>query len=312
CGISAIEDAKKVCQKLNIKHYVLNFNKVLEEKVIKNFCSEYLKGKTPNPCVQCNRYLKFGKLLEKAKSLGAKYLATGHYAKIGFDKASKKFQLKKAKDRHKDQTYFLFYLNQNRLKNILMPLGDLTKLEVRQIAKEQNLPVADKPGSQEICFLPTDSYQEFLKNRYPEKIKPGKIVDKNNNVLGLHKGVSYYTIGQRQGLGIAWSEPLYITSIDAKNNIICVGNKKELFSKGLIAKQLNFISNINLDKKFLEAKVKIRYNHKEVSARIIGLGNKNCKVNFSEPVPAVTQGQAVVFYKEDIVLGGGIIERAIK
>lgn len=303
CGPQGIEDARRVAHKLGIRHYVLNMQKPLLEFVIRDFCSEYAKGRTPNPCVRCNQYVKFGALLKKALSLEAKFLATGHYARVTKTKAG--YQLKKAKDPLKDQSYFLYRLNQKQLSHTLFPLGNYSKKEVRALAREFNLPVADKPASQEICFLPRD-YREFLKKEIAEKIKPGLVADKTGRVLGAHKGIAFYTVGQRQGLGIAARSPLYITGINPENNLITVGGKEDAYKGEFLVKEPHFI--LRPIKKKIAVKVKIRYNHKEAPAEIIPV-NRQIKVEFAKPQFAVTPGQAAVFYQRDNLLGGGIIDK---
>lgn len=305
CGIQGIEDARRVAHKLGIKHYVLNMQKVLEERVIKDFCSEYVKGRTPNPCIRCNQYIKFDCLLKKALALDAKFLATGHYARIV---KIKKYLLKKAKDKTKDQSYFLYTLGQNQLRHILFPLGNYTKNEVRKLAREFSLPVADKLASQEICFLPNADYRGFLKTRITADIKPGAIIDKQGNALGQHKGIAFYTIGQRQGLGIAKGYPLHITKIDPKINQITVGTKEDAFESEFLVKEPHFI--LEPIKKKIALRVKIRYNHKEALAEILPL-KKEIKVKFINPQFAITPGQSAVFYNKDIVLGGGIIDKVL-
>ncbi|MDD5166890.1 MAG: tRNA 2-thiouridine(34) synthase MnmA, partial [Candidatus Omnitrophica bacterium] len=218
CSLQGIEDARRVAHKLGIRHYVVNMQSVLNEWVIKDFCREYFLGRTPNPCVRCNQYIKFGALLKKALSLDAQFLATGHYAKIIETKQG--YRLKKARDLFKDQSYFLYRLTQAQLKHALFPLGNYTKEETRELARRFGLAVADKLGSQEICFLPDDDYRRFLKTHIKKEIKPGSVVDKEANILGQHKGIAFYTIGQREGLGIARGYPIYITKIDPKNNRI--------------------------------------------------------------------------------------------
>ncbi len=311
CGLGAIEDARRVAQKIGIRHYVLNMQKVLEEKVIKNFCQEYLGGRTPNPCVRCNQYLKFDYLLKKALSLDARFLATGHYARIdrvqGTGYRVQKYLLKKGKDKQKDQSYFLYRLTQKQLKHIIFPLGDYTKAEVRKLAGEFALPVADKIASQEICFLPHTDYRGFLKERIKAKIKPGPIVDSQGKVLGQHKGVPFYTIGQREGLGLALGFPVYITKIDPKNNQITVAKKEEAEKREFFVKEPHFIAKPI--KKKIALKVRIRYNHPEAPAVILPQGRR-LEVRFKKPQFAVTPGQAAVFYAGDEVVGGGIIERA--
>jgi tRNA-specific 2-thiouridylase len=321
CGFQGIEDARRVCHKLGIKHYVVNMQKDLEKYVIKDFVYEYLRGRTPNPCVRCNQYLKFGILLKKAFSLDAKFLATGHYARIEKPPGhqvtrSPVYLLKKGKDRLKDQSYFLYRLNQKQLKQILFPLGDYRKSQVRNLARKFNLAVADKLGSQEICFLPDADYRGFLIRRLSQinktqivaDIKPGLIVDKEGNILGKHKGIAFYTIGQREGLGIAKGYPLYITKIDAENNLIIVGRREEALKKEFLVKEPHFI--LKPLKKKVAMKVRIRYNHKEAQAEIIPFEDK-IKVKFKKPQFAIAPGQSAVFYNKDIVLGGGIIDKVL-
>lgn len=302
CGLEGIEDARRVAHKLGIKHYVLNFSRALKEKIIQDFIAEYTSGRTPNPCIRCNQYIKFDALLKKALVLDAEFLATGHYARI---KEARGFLLKKAKDRHKDQSYFLYRLSQNQLQRIIFPLGNYTKKEVRILAREFDLPVADKPGSQEICFLPGNNYREFLRERHI-KNKPGFIVDTQGNVLGKHEGVAFYTIGQREGLGIAMGYPIYVIKIDPFRNRIVVGKKEEAYRSACALKEPHFI--LKPRKKKIVANVKIRYNHKEAPAEIILRGRK-MNVRFKKPQFAVTPGQSAVFYNRDIVLGGGIIDK---
>jgi len=305
-----IKDAKKVAKKLNIKHYTLNMQNALQEYVIKDFCQEYINGRTPNPCVRCNKFIKFNYLLKIAFSLNATYLATGHYAKVTRSQGHKAtgYLLKKAKDKTKDQSYFLYRLNQQQLEHILFPLGGYTKEEVREMAKSFGLSVADKLASQEICFLPNQDYREFLKEYIPGHIKPGPIVDKDGNILSEHKGIAFYTIGQREGLGIAKGYPLYIIRIDPPSNEITVGTKEDAFKKEFLVKELSFILEPIKNKVVL--KVRIRYNHKEALAEILPIKNK-IKVKFKKAQFAVTPGQSAVFYDKDIIIGGGIIEKVL-
>ena len=302
-----VEDAKRVAQKLKIPHYLLDLQVSFEKEVIQNFCLEYLKGRTPNPCIVCNQKIKFGYLLKKAKELSADYLATGHYARIEHNKLKKRYILKKGKDLKKDQSYFLFSLSQDQLKSSLFPLGDWTKDEVKKMAKEFNLRVHDKKASQEICFIPDNDYHEFFKKRFPQKIKPGPILNKEGNIQGYHQGIPLYTVGQRRGLGISSHFPLYVLSIEAKKNALIVGEDKDLYRDSLIADKLNFVSIKGLTSP-LKVKVRIRYIHQEAEAIISPLAKDRVKVKFLRPQRAITPGQSVVFYDQDIVLGGGIIE----
>ncbi|MEW5758932.1 MAG: tRNA 2-thiouridine(34) synthase MnmA [Candidatus Omnitrophota bacterium] len=327
CGLSGINDAKRIAGQLNIPHYVINFTKEFKKYIVDDFEKEYLKGRTPNPCIRCNEFIKFNALLDKIKQYDADFLATGHYARIGEIKNQnakiKNYFLKKARDHKKDQTYFLYRLTQEQLKHILFPLGNLTKEEVRIIAREAKLSVADKPGSQEICFLSGTNYKDYFKNHFGKKIKAGLMVDVKGNVLGQHKGLPYYTIGQRQGLGIALGKPMYVIKIDIKNNTVVVGDDKDRYSYGLIAKNPIFIGAQNARRSAnglvtdytknskLVLSAKIRYNQKEAKAKITSFYNNKIKVLFDKPQNSITPGQAVVFYKKDIVLGGAIIEKVV-
>ncbi|MCF7888134.1 MAG: tRNA 2-thiouridine(34) synthase MnmA [Candidatus Omnitrophica bacterium] len=298
-----IEDAKRIANQLKIKHHTIDFSKDLEDKVITNFLKGYLSGKTPNPCVYCNKFIKFGSLLKKAKKLGFNFLATGHYAKIV--RENDQFLLKKPKDKIKDQTYFIYSIKKENLADILFPLADYKKEEVQTIAKEKQLAVFNKPQSQDLCFILQQKYTDFIKSK-KEREKHGFIVNRDGEILGEHKGISFYTIGQRKGLGISAKEPLYVLSIDAKNNKIVVGEKKRLKKSGLIAGNLNLLVDVFPKK----VKAKIRYAHKEAVCNLENYGKK-LKVIFLYKQEAITPGQAVVFYNKDMVLGGGIIEEAL-
>ena len=308
CGLGAIEDAKRVAYKLGIPHYVMNFRDIFAQKVIANFCREYSLGRTPNPCIRCNQYIKFDALLERAKGLGADFVATGHYARIEKDKASGRYLLKKGIDRRKDQSYVLYPLTQEQLGHTLLPIGNFTKVRVREIARELELPVAAKPESQEICFVPDNDYHRFLKEYIPLAEKPGPILNKQGNILGEHQGIIFYTIGQRKGLGISAREPLYVVAIDRERNAIIVGTKKEVYGSELIASELNWIA-MEEPKRPMRVKAKIRYLHQEAEAMVTPSGENRVQVRFEEPQMAITPGQAVVFYDGNIVVGGGTIEQ---
>lgn len=303
CTSTAIDDAKKVCAYLNIPHYVFDYASRLENEVIADFISEYQKGRTPNPCVRCNRHLKFGSLLDKAQELGFDYLATGHYAAI--EKNEVGYRLTRPKDKKKDQTYFLYAIPYERLKNILFPLAHLTKDEVRNLAEINSLPVTAKQESQDICFVTQKNSQEFLLGKVPE-ITPGPIVDLQGKVMGSHHGIIFHTIGQRGGLGISHPSPLYVVSIDPVKNRIVVGEKKDLMSKGLVASGIN-----RLAKSWPPwVRAKIRYRKKEALCEVKTEKDK-LKVIFVEEQEAITPGQSVVFYDHDRVLGGGIIDKVL-
>ncbi|MDO9573159.1 MAG: tRNA 2-thiouridine(34) synthase MnmA [Candidatus Omnitrophota bacterium] len=306
CGLIGIEDARRVAGKLGIKHYVLNLGKDFSRQVIQDFYQEYISGRTPNPCVRCNQFIEFNILLKKAINLGAHFLATGHYARIV--KYKQNYLLKKAKDLKKDQSYFLYRLNQWQLKHILFPLGNFTKPKVRNIARDLGLNVAGKKDSQEICFSPDGDYGALIKGRGLANIKPGNLVDKVGNILGVHQGIPFYTIGQRQGLGLAKGYPLYVTQINARNNQITVGKREDASKSEFLVKKLNFLGRPI--KKKVEIKVRIRYNHKESLASVFPLSNK-LKVSFKKAQFAITPGQSAVFYDKDIVLGGGIIGKVL-
>ena len=305
-GIDRIEDAKVVAKKLKIPHYIVNLKDIFAKKVIANFCKEYGQGCTPNPCIRCNKFVKFGALLKEAKRLGADYIATGHYARIGFDKKKKKYILRKGIDARKDQSYFLYTLSQEQLKHTLMPLGELTKDRVRWIARKKGLPAAERPESQEICFIPGNDYGAFLKKQIPRIARPGPIVNKERKVIGRHQGIIFYTVGQRKGMGIAARHPLYVISIDKKRNTIVAGKKEDACSSELIAGNLSFISGKKPKIPF-RAKVKIRYLHPATLTRVLPEGKNKVRVKFDRSQLAITPGQAAVFYKGDIVVGGGRI-----
>ena len=311
CGTSAVEDAQGVAYKLGIPHYVMNFRDVFARRVIADFCHEYGLGRTPNPCIRCNQHIKFGALLERAKGLGADFVATGHYARIEENKGKGRYLIKKGVDQRKDQSYVLYPLTQGQLKHTLLPVGHLTKEKVREIAGELELTVAAKRESREICFIPDNDYPKFLKEHIPEAAKPGLIVDKEGNILGEHRGILFYTVGQRRRLGISAKEPLYVTTIDPERNAIIVGSKQEIYNSELIASRLNWIA-IDKLRQPLPIRAKIRYLHQEAEAVVTPMDGDHVCVKFNEPQLAVTPGQAIVFYHGDIVVGGGIIERTIK
>lgn len=311
-GSTAVSDAKKVADALNIPHYVVNYHKKFKDDVIKYFISEYAKGRTPNPCVRCNNTVKFGSLLKDCLELGADCVATGHYARIEQDEKTGRYLLKKGLDVRKDQSYVLYTLTQDVLKHFILPLGNYSKEKTRELAGKMNLPVANKPESQEICFIPNDDYKAYLKAKAPHILKPGDIVDVNGNKLGRHEGVPLYTVGQRKGLGIAAAHPLYVVGLDVKRNRVIVGENKDVFAKGLVAKDLNFITRDDFTEKFVTT-AKIRYGAKECECTVEPLDNGNlAKILFSEPQRAITPGQSVVFYEDEIVGGGGVIKNIIR
>ena len=307
CGIDNIDDARRVAYKLGIPHYVVNFRDIFTQTVIADFCQEYSLGRTPNPCIKCNQYIKFDALLEKTRELGADFVATGHYARVESDTARGRYLLKQGIDRGKDQTYVLYPLTQEQLAHTLLPLGDFTKARVREIARELELPVAAKPESQEICFIPDNNYRKFLEDYIPQAVKSGPILDRQGDTLGKHRGIPFYTVGQRQGLGISAKEPLYVIAIESERNAIMVGSKKEVYANELLASGLNWITITQL-KQPIEVKAKIRYQHEAAEAVITPLNEDRVQVRFKEPQMAITPGQAIVFYDGDLVIGGGTIE----
>ncbi|MGD8536456.1 MAG: tRNA 2-thiouridine(34) synthase MnmA [Candidatus Aminicenantes bacterium] len=309
CGWKATEDAHQVALSLGISHYVVDFRRSFEKSVITDFCEEYAQGRTPNPCIRCNQYIKFDVLLKKMKALEADYLATGHHARIEYDKQTTRYILKKGKDREKDQSYFLYPLTQKQLSRTLMPIGDLTKEEVRKKAQASGLPVAERPESQEICFVPDNDYAGFLQTRIPEAFLPGPVVDSENRTLAQHKGIIHYTIGQRRGMGISAPHPLYVLSILSEKNTIVVGPEKKLYEKLLLASKLNMVSLEKITEP-LKVKARIRYKHREAEALVSPMDSDKVRVEFKRSQRAITPGQSVVFYDGDMVIGGGIIDKS--
>ncbi|WP_175282269.1 MULTISPECIES: tRNA 2-thiouridine(34) synthase MnmA [unclassified Selenomonas] len=308
CSLSSVDDARRVADVLGIRHYVMDFTMPFQTSVIDYFLDEYLLGRTPNPCIACNRYIKFEGLLHKSAELGASHVATGHYARIDFDGGM--YRLRKGKDVDKDQSYVLYHLNQETLAHVLLPLGDFDKGTTRRMAEEYRLPVAHKPESQEICFVPRDDYKSYMKEKRPGRSVPGDIVDRAGNVLGHHDGISFYTIGQRRGLGIAAPQPLYVTALDAVHNHVVVGTAEEVFARELTASDLSWTMWESLDEVCM-AHAKIRYGKREAEARIMPLDGNRLRVRFTEPQRAVTPGQSIVFYEGDVVLGGGVIDAVL-
>lgn len=305
CAESAVEDARRVCDKLGIDFYVMNFKDMFRQKVVDYFVDEYTHGKTPNPCIQCNKHLKFDTFLNKALAMGIDYIATGHYAKIEQDKNGK-YILRASEAAKKDQSYVLYNFTQEQLKHTLMPLGGYDKEWVRQKADELGLSVAHKKDSQEICFVEDDDYPKFILEYSDYVPREGDILDYEGNVIGRHKGIIYYTIGQRKGIG-AYGRPMFVMKIDAENNTITLGEKGMEFSKSLTARDVNFISG-EFPASPIEVSARIRYQAPFAPATVEPLDKGRVKVVFKYKVRAVTPGQAVVFYDGDIVLGGGTVE----
>lgn len=306
CSLSAVGDARRVCDRIGIRYYVLNFKEIFEKKVIDYFVDEYLSGRTPNPCIMCNKHIKFGELLRRAEELGAEFVATGHYASVVHDESSGRYLLKKSADAKKDQTYALYGLTQYQLAHTLMPVGGYTKDAVRGIAQEIGLPVAHKPDSEEICFVNDNDYGRFIEQRKPGRVESGYFKDTDGNILGVHKGIVHYTVGQRKGLGVTFGKPMYVVGIDAEDNSVILGDESDVFSDTLYASDLNFIPFDTLDEE-ISVTCKIRYTAKEAPAVLTPLADGTVKVSFGAPQRAITPGQAAVFYDGDTVIGGGTI-----
>jgi tRNA-specific 2-thiouridylase len=311
CSIADVEDARRICARLNIPHYVSNTKVAFRKHVVDPFCEEYLDGRTPNPCIACNTEIKFRLMLRKARGLGAEYVATGHYARIERDEKTGRHLLLKGCDTTKDQTYFLYELTQRQLERIMFPLGELTKKHVRAKARDLGLAVAEKPESQEICFVPDNDYRTLLERVMPKRLRPGPILDLEGNELGRHKGIACYTIGQRRGLGIAHPRPLYVVGFDIDRAAVIVGTSEHLWADELVADKVNWISMRKLDGS-MRVRARIRYRHEESPATITPHEDGGVRVRFDEPQRAITPGQSVVFYDGDIVVGGGIISSSSK
>lgn len=304
CSLDDVEDARSVANNLGIPYYVMNFSELFKERVIDNFIDCYENGRTPNPCVECNRYLKFEKLYERARELGCDKVVTGHYARI--EETEDGYLLKKALDPSKDQSYVLYKLTQDMLAHTLFPLGEYCKDDVRTIAEKHGFINADKPDSQDICFVPDGDYVSAIKRFTNREYPSGDFVDAEGNVLGTHKGIIAYTIGQRRGLGISAKESLYVCDICPSENKVVLGSNSDLFSREVYVENMNWISG-GCDKKEIRCKAKIRYRQKETDATVYVLEDNFIKIVFDEPQRAVTPGQSAVLYNGDIVLGGGTI-----
>jgi tRNA-specific 2-thiouridylase len=319
CGLSAVEDARRVASVLDIPYYVMNFKQEFKDNVIDYFVGEYLEARTPNPCIACNRYVKWESLLKRSLDIGASYIATGHYASIE-RLPNGRYTIKKSVTQAKDQTYALYNLTQHQLSHTLMPVGSYAKDEIRRIAVEQKLPVAHKPDSQEICFVPDNDYAGFIAKYLEDKkgnvteqtsdaflgMTPGNYVNTAGEILGRHRGMIHYTVGQRKGLGIAMGQPVFVVELRPETNEVVLGNADEVFSDRLYANRLNFMSIEDLEGE-LEVEAKIRYSHKGARCIIKKTDTDEVLCVFEEPQRAITPGQAVVFYQGDYVVGGGTI-----
>ena len=309
CSLDGINDARRIAATLGFPHYVLDFGEPFGKEVIDNFVAEYLAGRTPNPCVICNRKIKWEELLKKAESLGAEAIATGHYARVRLDKQSDRYVVSRGRDAAKDQSYALWGLTQKSLARTLFPLAELTKTETRECAGRLGLPVAGKGESFEICFIPDDDYERFLKDRVPglaNRVEGGEVVF-DGKVIGHHHGFPFYTVGQRKGLGIATGQPVYVTGIDHVNNRVTVGMEEALYHRVLMAREVNMIKYTDCTMP-RNVKAKIRYKDEGGGATVQTLGGGKAWVEFESPRRAITPGQSVVFYEDDDVIGGGIID----
>ena len=308
CSLDSVEDARSVAIKLGIHYYVFNYKDEFQSQVMERFAADYLRGLTPNPCIECNRYLKFAKLMDRAKELGYDYVVTGHYARVTFD--GKKYHLLRGLDASKDQSYVLYTLTQDQLAMLKLPLGELGKNNVRVIAKEQGFINADRPDSQDICFVPDGDYAAAVEKISGDCSEPGDFVDSKGNVLGRHKGLIHYTQGQRKGLGIAFGEPIFVVSKNTENNTVVLGKTDDLMKRRVLIRDVNWISG-EAPQAPLAVKAKLRYRQQAADAVLTPDGTDRAELLFEEPQRAPAPGQAAVFYDGDEVLGGGTIEDAL-
>lgn len=305
CGLSAVDDARRVADRLDIPYYVLNFKREFKDKVIDYFIDEYIHARTPNPCIACNRYVKWEALLNRAVELGCDYIATGHYARVcRLDNG--RFALQKSAATRKDQTYALYNLTQEQLSRTLMPVGEYDKEQIRKMAEEIGLSVAGKPDSQEICFIPDNDYASYIEKETGQTFLEGNFVDAGGRVLGKHKGIIHYTVGQRKGLGLSLGAPAFVTELRPETNEVVIGTNEDTFHDRLLADQVNWMSIPELQGE-RRVTAKIRYSHQGAPCIIRMTGEDEVECRFDEPVRAITPGQAVVFYDGDIVVGGGTI-----
>ncbi len=310
CSLESINDARLVCDKLGISHYVADFSKDFHREVIGKFVDEYLAGNTPNPCVLCNAKIKWERLIEDALKQGADYIATGHYARIRYNEESGRYELWRAAHHQKDQSYALWGIKQENLARTIFPLGDLSKQEIRSIAEEHNLITARKKESMDICFVPNNNYKQFLTGFVKglrETVAHGELVDSAGRVVGEHAGYPFYTIGQRRGIGKGFGKPMYVVHTDAQHNRVVIGEEKDLYTKSFTARAVNFVSIADAERE-IRARVKIRYRNPAEPATVQPLSRDRVKVVFDRPMKAITPGQSAVFYDGERVLGGGIIE----
>ncbi|MCG2794677.1 MAG: tRNA 2-thiouridine(34) synthase MnmA [Actinomycetia bacterium] len=309
CGIGAMDDARRVAEKLDIPFYVLNFKDVFRTTVIDYFVSSYLKGETPNPCVPCNEVVKFTELLHAAKGLDANFLATGHYARVTLDSATGRYLLCKGTDGSKDQSYFLYSLSQGQLSHAVFPVGEMSKKETRELAGWLGLEVHDKPESQDICFIEEGGYASYIRDHAGSKISPGPILDESGTVTGSHRGLPYYTVGQRRGLGLSFPDPMYVVDIDATTNSITVAGAEKLErQERVLLEKVNYVS-VEFPEEPIGVLARTRYRKHEVNATLVPLDGDRAFVEFHSPQEPTAPGQSVVLYDGDVVVGGGVVKR---
>jgi tRNA-specific 2-thiouridylase len=309
CSLAAVEDARAVADLLEIPYYVLNLKNIFAERVIDNFYDEYAQGRTPNPCVRCNQYIKFDALWPKAQALQCDAIATGHYARILHDAQTDRYMLARAIDARKDQSYVLYTLDNGHLRRTLMPIGEYSKEDVRALAQQFGLPVADKPESQEICFVHAGAYHDYVGRERPDAMRPGPMEDERGELVGTHKGIGAYTVGQRKGLGLANPEPTFVARIDPSRNVLVVGPERLLYARDVVADQLHLTAADSIEPG-RQVQAKIRSRAEAAAATVTARGDGTITVQFERPQRAVTPGQALVIYDGDIVLGGGTIVSA--
>ena len=306
CGLSAVDDARRVAAQLEIPYYVMNFKKEFKENVMDYFVDEYLNGRTPNPCIACNRYVKWEALLARSMEIGADYIATGHYARV-MQLPNGRYTIQNSVTAAKDQTYALYNLTQEQLSRTMMPVGAYTKDEIRQIAEDHGLEVASKKDSMEICFIPDNDYAGFIERSVDNVPGPGNFVDKDGNILGRHKGITHYTVGQRKGLNLALGRPVFVTEIRPETGEVVIGDNEDVFSDRLVCGNVNWMAVDGLHGEEKTVMAKIRYSHKGAPCVIRELPDGTVECKFETPQRAITPGQAVVFYENDYVFGGGTI-----